>query len=219
MSEATQDTVKCPNCDTESTALIYESINSILNYEQVERMFDGTLFAHECPNCHSTIELTYPCLYNDMEHHVMVQYIIDEKKLDEAIGLIDKMAREENAGHEEDLEVTTRIVTSHNQLREKALIFKEGLSDMAIEALKAVMMNRFIDEGQITGDAECFFGGMTEVGDIVLAFVVDGRTAETVVPRSLYDRVFNMVAGSRMAREKTYVVDPGWAALFFQRNA
>ena len=219
MSDFTQDTVTCPNCGTESTAIIWESLNSILNYEQVERMFDGTLFAHECPSCHSSIELTYPCLYNDMEHRVMVQYIIDEKRLDEAIGIIDEMAREESAGQEEDLPITTRVVTSHNQLREKALIFKEELSDMAVEALKAVMKNRFIDEGQIGGDAECFFGGLTGTGDIMLAFVVDGRSAETMVPRALYDRVYNMVMSSRMSREKTYVVDPAWAELFFRRNA
>lgn len=219
MSEATQDTVTCPNCNTESSTLIWESLNSILNYEQVERMFDGTLFAHECPNCHSTIELTYPCLYNDMEHRAMIQYIVDEKKLDEAIGLIDKMAREGGEVAEDDVPITTRIVTSHNALREKALMIKDGLNDMAMEALKAVMMNRFIDEGQISGDAEVFYSGLTEMGDIVLAFIVGDRSAETVVPRALYDRVFNMVVQSRMAREKTYVVDHVWAARFFQQSA
>ena len=218
MSEATKDTVKCPNCGTESETYIWESLNSILNHDEVARMLEGSLFAHECPSCHSSIELTYPCLYNDMEHGVMVQYIVDESKLDEAIGLMQKQV-DEDSGQEGDLPITTRIVTSHNALREKALIFKDGYNDMAMEALKAVMMNRFIDEGQIEGEASCFYSGTTDADDIVLTVVEGPRAAETLAPRALYNRADAMVAQSPYAKQRTYVVDSVWAALFFQKMA
>ena len=219
MAESVQDSVKCPNCGTESNATLWESLNSVLNYSEVERLIEGTLFAHECPNCHCAIELTYPCLYNDMENGIMVQYIVDEAKLDEAIGLIEDMAREENERHDGDLPVAVRIVTSHNDLREKALIFKDGFFDMSMEALKAVMMNRFIDEGQIQGSAKFFYSGTTDSGDILLSFIEGERSAETAVPRSLYDRVHAMVDQSPISKEKTYIVDPIWAQLFFQKSA
>ena len=218
MSKPTQDSVTCPNCSTISEATMWESLNSIMNSAEVDRLLEGTLFVHECPNCHSSIELTYPCLYNDMEAHVMVQYIVNESETDEAIEIIEKTQASEEP-QEDEAPIKTRIVTSHNALREKVLIFKDGLDDMAVEALKAVMKNRFIDEGQISGDAQVFYSGLTDTKDIVLAFVVDERSAETMVPQALYNRVLKMVEDAGMLDSGAYVVDSVWAELFFRKQA
>ena len=220
MSKPTEDQVTCPNCGTTSDTQIWESLNSILNHDEVEQLLEGTLFMHECPECHSTIELTYPCLYNDMQAHAMVQYIVDEKDTDEAIQTIEKLQKDDDAAEETAL-VRTRIVTSHNALREKVLLFRDGLDDMAVEALKAVIMNRFIDEGQIQNgaDADVFYSGLTEAGDLVLAFIVDGKSAQTMAPKALYARILAMVEDSAYAKKGAYLVDSVWAELFFKNQA
>lgn len=220
MAEATKDHVTCPNCGNTSDTEIWESLNSLLNRDEVEQLLEGTLFMHECPECHASIELTYPCLYNGMESGMMVQYIVDEAKLDEAIQMIEGMNADEAAdGAEADIPVKTRIVTTHNALREKVLMSQDGLDDMAVELVKAVMMNRFIDEGQINGEAEVFYGGLTDARDLVLAFIVDGKSAQTMVPQALYNRVLGMVEQSVYAQKGAYIVDAVWAELFFKNQA
>ena len=161
MAQTAQDTITCPNCGTTSDTVVWESLNSISDRDEIDRLLEGSFFMHECPGCHSNIELTYPCLYNDMLAGVMVQYIVDENKLDEAIGMIEDIKKDDASA--EEAPQKTRIVTTHNALREKVLIFQDGLDDMTIEALKAVMMNRFIDEGQIDGEAQVFYGGLADL--------------------------------------------------------
>ena len=218
MPQTTDDQVTCPQCGTTSDTIVWEGLNSITDKLEVDRLLEGSLFMHECPDCHARIELTYPCVYNDMRAGVMVQYIADEDKLDEAIAEVEKMkaadAEVEGAPTEK-----IRIVTTHNALREKVLILQDGLDDMVIEALKAVMKNRFIDEGQISGEAEVFYAGLTELGDVLLEFLADGRTAQTMAPRALYDKVAHMVEASPYAQKGAYLVDAIWAELFFKNQA
>lgn len=73
MSKMSQKTLKCPKCGKDFTVTIYDSVNTKLNPELINKVHNGSLFNVECPHCKTGITLNYPCLYHDMERMFMVQ--------------------------------------------------------------------------------------------------------------------------------------------------
>ena len=73
MSKMQKRTIKCRQCGKEFEVTIYDSINTELNPELVEKVHDASIFDVECPHCHATRFLNYPCLYHDQKNNFMVQ--------------------------------------------------------------------------------------------------------------------------------------------------
>ena len=95
--------------------------------------------------------VNYGMLYHDMTNRVMVHYV-QEEAIDATINTIHEVEEKMN-----DIDkrlrdgYRTRIVTSQNSLREKALIFKCGLDDRVVELGKLFLIAH---AGQQHPDAE-----------------------------------------------------------------
>lgn len=117
--------------------MAWDSLNADLDPQAKHKLIDGHLFAFTCPHCKTSGNLDYPLLYHDMTHNLMVRYITDTTDIEEAL-------RSLFEGHEFVKEFMdtqgykVRIVTSHQELREKATIFDAGFDDCTMEIVKII---------------------------------------------------------------------------------
>lgn len=139
MSERKKQMIACPKCGKAIEIEVWDSIDIPYDMEQKEKVLNNTFFKVGCDTCKIAFPIGYKCLYNDMEQKYL-------------IWLAPKMEEEEQKDIEEYNErlktdnrlrlaqggYTYRIVRNDNELREKVLIFDEGLDDRYIETMKMV---------------------------------------------------------------------------------
>lgn len=144
MSEKKEQMIACPKCGKEIKIEVWDSIDIPYDMEQKEKVLKNTFFKVSCDTCNITFPIGYKCLYNDMEQKYL-------------IWLAPKMEEEEQKDIEEYNErlktdnrlrlaqggYIYRIVRNDNELREKVLIFDEGLDDRYIETMKMVYVPKF----------------------------------------------------------------------------
>ena len=101
-----------------------------------------------------------------------------------------------------------RIVTDQNSLREKAIIFENGLDDRVVEIIKLIY---FSNLRQSHSDAKidvAYF--MVTNGEYQIHFL--GETPLTaVVDASLYEKIAHDFADKIANAEADYIIDLGWA--------
>ena len=66
--------VRCPKCQTEDTAQVWESINASLDPEQKSALLEGNLNTFICRSCGTKFLIPVAFMYHDMERHICVQY-------------------------------------------------------------------------------------------------------------------------------------------------
>jgi hypothetical protein len=66
--------ITCPDCNTEGTYTVWDSVNVDLGPELKSKVMDGSLFTWVCPNCKKSFNAPYSFLYHDMTHNFMVQF-------------------------------------------------------------------------------------------------------------------------------------------------
>ena len=59
--------ITCPYCGRTGPFRIYDSINTVLDPELKEALFDFSLFTFTCPVCQKKAPVLYPLLYHQME--------------------------------------------------------------------------------------------------------------------------------------------------------
>lgn len=66
--------ITCPDCNTEGSYTVWDSVNVDLDPELKSKVMDGSLFTWVCPNCKKSYNAPYSFLYHDMTHNFMVQF-------------------------------------------------------------------------------------------------------------------------------------------------
>lgn len=222
MSRPRRHEITCPVCGTTGEFILWESLNNVLNPDEAQQLIDGSLFTYRCPHCGAKTDVVYPCLYHDMKEHAMVQ-LVDKGSLDEAIRMLDKlqadgmlarMTAEANYRH--------RLVTSQNDLREKAMLFRDGLDDRAMEVLKLLVLKQLAEtetdfEGFMSNGI-LLYVGQTAAEEIEFEWFIeqpDGSLSKPLAfsaPREHYMQAEQIVEmlGRRIA--PTYIIDRDWAS-------
>ena len=124
--------VVCPMCGELGKAEIFTSVNVTKHKDYRARVLDGELFAWTCPSCGYNARLTYPILYNDMKHRLMV-YLIP--KIDR-FQLCDKELEEKYSNLRN---ISKRVVSDFNSFKEKIFVLESRLDDMAVELTKVAI--------------------------------------------------------------------------------
>lgn len=116
---------------------IWTSINMPYDKEQKKRIMKNTFFSVDCEKCGKNNIVSYKCEYNDMEHRYSIRLV------PKVAGDVQKDMEEYNKRMKEDKALyfarngfVQRAVCDSNELREKILIFDEGLDDRYIEIMK-----------------------------------------------------------------------------------
>jgi hypothetical protein len=66
--------ITCPDCNTEGSYTVWDSVNVDLDPELKSKVMDGSLFTWVCPKCKKSYNAPYSFLYHDMTHNFMVQF-------------------------------------------------------------------------------------------------------------------------------------------------
>lgn len=156
MSEIQKQRTMCPKCGKIIEFGVWDSIEIPYDEEQKQKVLDNTFFRVLCEDCKIMFPVAYPCVYNDLEQRYLIWIApkMDEKeqkdiaahnfklKNDDVVRLAQKAYR-------------FRIVRNSNELREKIIIFDEGLDDRIVEVMKLVYIpairKNIGEDSKITG--------------------------------------------------------------------
>ena len=144
MSEITKQTIACPKCGRMIQIDVWDSIDIPYDIEQKEKVLKNTFFKATCEDCKITFPIAYKCLYNDMEQKYLIWLAprLEEEEKAEVAEYNEKL-KTDNRLRLAQGGYTYRIVRNDNELREKVLIFDEGLDDRYIETMKIVYIPAF----------------------------------------------------------------------------
>ena len=222
MSRPRRHEIACPVCGAAGDFIVRESLNNVLNPDEAQQLIDGSLFTYCCPHCGSKTDVVYPCLYHDMKEHAMVQ-LVGKGSLDDAIRMLDKlqadgmlarMTAEANYRH--------RLVTSQNDLREKAMLFRDGLDDRAMEVLKLLVLKQLAetetDFEELMSNGILLYVGQTTAEEIEFEWFIeqpDGSWSKPLtfsVQREHYTQAEQIVEMLGRCIGPTYIIDRDWAS-------
>lgn len=131
MSTEINKDVACPGCGAKVPTRMWSGINAEVNPNLRAQVLDETLFDWKCPHCGYEAKLAYPCLYHDKGGRFMVYFLPKSPDPAKAAGI---------AGEFPQLRgVRKRITGSLASLKEKILIFEDGLDDRAAELVKLLL--------------------------------------------------------------------------------
>lgn len=156
MAEVKIQKIACPQCKKELEVEVREKVELPYDRMQRDRVLENTFFKVECQSCKTAFTIAYKCQYNDMERKYLlwVTPVLDQKSRGE-IEAFNQRIQEDDRLRLAQGGYRYRIVQSDNELREKVIIFDEGLDDRYIETLKIVyvpLIQNKVGEGtKITG--------------------------------------------------------------------
>ena len=203
MSLENKEIIKCPECGKENEFIVWQSLNGDLDPEAKQKLLDGTLFQFKCSGCGYESNVSYPTLYHDMSNQLMI-YFVKEEDVEET-----KKTFEPNSEFGFVMEgYRRRIVIDQNSLREKAIIFENGLDDRVVEIIKLIYFSN-LRQSQPDAKVDVAYFMVAE-GEYQIHFL--GETPMTaVVDASLYEKVAHDFADKIENAEEDYIIDLGWA--------
>ena len=208
MSIESIQSVTCPECGNTQEFMIFESLNADLDPEAKKQLIQGTLFDFQCEKCGHTSHVNYPILYHDMTHKVMAYYVNPEQveKTAEALMNVDTLTGNDMTGYRR------RVVTSQNELREKAIIFDCELDDRIIEIIKLIYLAQARSQFPEANFVEARF--MIMDGKQLLVFIGDESVSAELDP-AIYAQVqADFAERLEKAGDNDPVVDVEWVSRF-----
>lgn len=212
MSSERKEQIKCPKCGKNNDFTIWNSLNGDLNPEEKQQLIDGTLFNFKCSSCGYESDVFYNMLYHDMTNNTMV-YLVDKDSVEKTKKMMDeteikigiKMPKYRN-----------RIVTAQNELREKAIIFENGLDDRIIEIIKLMYYINAEEKFKDTKIDDVFF--LVSNGKYRLEFI--GESCFGVeFTKEIYDDIKNIyIERLNSLGDNEKIIDMDWAADFLKNN-
>lgn len=223
MSSSTSVTLQCPRCGYKTDLRVWESINIQINPEMKQKVKDGSLFRHTCPQCGVTSALNSSLLYHDMEKQLMVYYVNSQEEADEVArffsGDISGTAEADELVRDTTNDYTLRIVPSSDLLREKIYIFDAGYDDRIIEFIKVFIITELLEKDP-DFESELMFYHAPD-GTDCFQFIggkEDGNGLE--LPPGMYEKVEEAFAPrlTGLSGEDEYVINQAWALDFLNNS-
>ena len=205
MSIPIPKTLPCPECGTPIEFTMWRSINTDMDFAMAD-IISGKLFQIECGNCGYKTRVAYPMLFNDMKHGMMV-YFSDPDEIEEA-----EKACRDILGYG----MRARIVTSQNELREKAMILNDGLDDRLVEILKYFMFPQIQDHFPGKSIEHIYYDGTNGRFDLVVLF--DTESAVVTIPREQYDEIEQKIGPLLADKATPFIVNRDWAIAFLESD-
>jgi len=66
--------IDCPNCGSEQNVMIWETINTDVNPDLNQKLFEGQINVLQCQKCGTKAFIPVPLLYHDMAKRFYVQF-------------------------------------------------------------------------------------------------------------------------------------------------
>ena len=167
MSTEIRKEVCCPDCGTKTTARMWSGINAEVNPNLRLSVLDESLFDWRCPQCGYEAMLAYPCLYHDKGRRFMIYILPGKPNPAKAAGI--------GAQFPQLRGVRKRVTGSLATLKEKILLFEDGLDDRAAELVK-LLLAMVLERGKGKHVEQGFYCSSDEAADrIGFSFFVEGE--------------------------------------------
>ena len=126
----------CPSCGGTGKFEMFFHVYST-DSNRRGKVLTGELFSRECPYCGELLHLKYNFDYEDIGHKFQIMYSPFE--CEDITNYMKELCPDDRYGIIKRSGKTFRTVDSLHALREKILVFEEGLDDIAIELSKVMM--------------------------------------------------------------------------------
>lgn len=212
MAKNKEKTTTCPSCGHKQNYTAWSNISSNLNPEIKQQLLDGMLFRVKCENCGQENLVNYDVTYSDIAHNVVLRYTheTEEEKNTPKILAFD--------GSMMDMEIPgcrKRTVTDQNTLREKAIIFENGLDDRVIEIIKLMYLFDINESYPDANIIDVFF--VVKDGKYILEFL-GNKMFSTEVPPEVYSGIKSDFAAKLIAEgDSSANIDINWASAFLDK--
>lgn len=152
MTQVGKITLNCPICKRDHDAALWHRIDAGTEKNAKEKLLKGEFFHFICPDCGYASELHYGSLYADRDIRELI-YLAEEKEAEPAAAEKAAAAAADDLAFWKQGDSLLRIVHSAEDLREKLLIFDNGLDDRLVEICKGVSLSQFPADDQfyVTG--------------------------------------------------------------------
>ncbi len=204
MSRERIEKITCPECGQEHKITIWDSLNGDLDPEAKAQLLNGTLFRFQCTKCGHQSNLQYSILYHDMRNNAMV-YFVHPDAVDETIESLSEW--DEKLDIKMD-DYRKRVVCDQNALREKAIIFDNGLDDRVVEIIKLMYLANAQDQHPDNEVSAIYL--MVNDDELSLQFFAE-QPMVAPVPREFYDKVAREFSDRIEAAGNSFLVDLDWA--------
>lgn len=135
-------TLNCPICKRDHNAKLWRRIDVGAEKGAKEKLLKGEFFHFICPECGYASELHYGSLYVDRGIRELI-YLAEEKEAAPSEAEKAAEAAAADLSFRKRGDSLLRIVHSAEDLREKLLIFDNGLDDRLVEICKGVSLSQF----------------------------------------------------------------------------
>lgn len=212
-----EEKIKCKDCGCEFDITVYESVNGAFDPEAQKKLLQGELFSHTCPECGRVISLSYPMLYHDMDNRFMIHLCPTGEDVNECIKNIKEAQKKIDAQFPEkrmEKPYTIRIVNNENSIREKSVIFENGLDDRIIELLKLFFASRLQSQNKNAAITDIlFFVG--NGGEYALQIMLEnGENLVAEIPKHFYTLFCEQyLEKCKLASKDNFIVDADFAVL------
>lgn len=146
MSQTGTITLNCPVCKRDHDARLWRRIDVATEKDAKEKLRRGNFFHFICPDCGYVSELHYASLYVDRDIRELI-YLAGEAEAEPAAAEKAAEAAAEDLPFWKQGDSLMRIVRSAEDLREKLLIFDNGLDDRLVEICKGISLSQFPADG------------------------------------------------------------------------
>lgn len=139
--------VLCPICNKEHPAQVKRVIENTEDNQVRGKLMDRSYFDFQCPECGHFSQLRYNCLYQEKDIREYLYLSSAEPQKEGDLQRIEQEAQtfltqssETEHGSKDGI---YRIVFSQEDLREKILIFENGMDDRIVEICKGIALSQF----------------------------------------------------------------------------
>lgn len=205
MSKEHVEKITCPECGQECEITIWDSLNGDIDPDAKAELINGTLFRFHCDKCGHESNLQYDILYHDMKNNAMVYFVHPdavESTIHELIEMEEKLPVKMD-GYKK------RVVCDQNALREKAIIFDNGLDDRVVEIIKLMYLANAAKQFPDNPVDAVYM--MIMDGTMSLQFMAK-EPMSCEIPADLYEKISKDFASKiDAAGDDAFVVDLEWA--------
>lgn len=135
--EDIEDAIICPNCNHEQELHVTPTVNVTLDPDMKEKVLSGEIFLFTCENCGFSGFAGFPFIYEDKETNGGFLIYMEPGCEDREVGVDGDVADQVLLQN-----MTMRLVTNINELKEKIFIFEAGLDDRVVELFKMLALSK-----------------------------------------------------------------------------
>lgn len=130
MSQSQMQEITCPKCGKKQFFRVWDSINTMEDPPLKKAVRNDEAFSFHCVDCGASAVLHYNFIYHEPAEKL---FIICSADGSDYTAMKETLTAEDNAFKG----CTKRIVLSHNEFKEKLLIFDAGFNDKIVEVMKS----------------------------------------------------------------------------------